>query len=401
MLNWLENTLFPAVLNMSLTASVIILVVLMARLAIKRAPRWCSYALWSVVLFRLLCPVSVSSALSLFNLARAPVSTGRGPITVVNYVQPEQNAWTPGTVVMPGTVEGSGVTEAASPGIAWPDVLLCVWILVAAGMLLWALVAYLSLRVRLWDSRQIGSRVYVSSRIDTAFVSGFAVPRIYLPQGLTERERECVLAHERRHIRRCDHIIKPLAYIALCLHWFNPLVWLAWVLAMRDMETSCDEAAIKTLGQGAKADYAQTLLNMATGRRVSLAVSLSFGDDTKRRIKLISRMKPDKRWIAVLAVVLCVVIIAACAANPSAKKYASVNDYAKEHGFVTESTYTYLTVDGEYDEAGYTSAVMGVPVQVGEVINLASSGTLEAWTYNVGIFLDPEEMSAPSTTSPR
>ena len=396
MLNWLENTLFPAVLNMSLTASVIILVVLIARLALRRAPRVFSYALWSVVLFRLLCPVSVSSALSLFNLAQAPVSTGRGPITVVNYVQPEQNAWTPGTVVMPGTVEGSGVTEGANPGLAWPDVLLCVWILVAAGMLLWALVAYLSLRVRLWDSRQIDSRVYVSARIDTAFVSGFVLPRIYLPQGLTERERECVLAHERRHIRRCDHIIKPLAYIALCLHWFNPLVWLAWVLAMRDMETSCDEAAIKTLGQGAKADYAQTLLNMATGRRVSLAVSLSFGDDTKRRIKLISRMKPDKRWIAVLAAVLCVVIIAACAANPSAKKYASVNDYAKEHGFVTESTYTYLTVDGEYDEAGYTSAVMGVPVQVGEVINLASSGTLEAWTYNVGIFLDPEEMSAPS-----
>ena len=159
MLNWLENTLFPAVLNMSLTASVIILVVLMARLAIKRAPRWCSYALWSVVLFRLLCPVSVSSALSLFNLARAPVSTGRGPITVVNYVQPEQGAWAPGTVVMPRTAESTPAPETVSSGIAWTEVLLCVWCLVVAGMLLWALVAYLSLRVRLWDSRQIGSRV--------------------------------------------------------------------------------------------------------------------------------------------------------------------------------------------------------------------------------------------------
>ena len=304
---------------MSLTASVVVLVVLLARILLRRAPRWCSYALWSVVLFRLLCPVSVGSALSLLNVAHATVSAGTGRITMVNFAgglpQPDRIADVPPAVT---AVPSAGpVAQNVGASVDWLSVLAYVWAGVALAMLVWALVSYLSLRVRLWDSRKLEGRVYVSRRIDTAFVAGFVLPKIYLPANLTERERECVLAHERQHIRRCDHIIKPVAFIALCLHWFNPLVWLSWVLSMHDMESSCDEAALRRLGPGSRADYAQTLLNMATGHSVSLAVSLSFGDDTKRRIKEIAMMKSKKKWVAIASAVLCLAVIAGCGANPA------------------------------------------------------------------------------------
>lgn len=245
---------FLIAVNMSLTASAIILVVVLARLALKRAPRWCSYALWSVVLFRLLCPVSIGSAFSVLNLSRTPVVSAAGRVTAVNYVESipglEPGDVAPAPSLAPSVTAPSGglTPQDVGASVDWIGVLAWLWVIVAAAMLLWALVSYLSLRVRLWDSAVLEGRVRVSRRIDTAFVAGMLRPRIYLPEGLSERERECVLAHERGHIRRGDHLMKPLAYVALCLHWFNPLVWLAWVLAMRDMESSCDEAALRRLG---------------------------------------------------------------------------------------------------------------------------------------------------------
>lgn len=322
---------FLIAVNMSLTASAIILVVVLARLALKRAPRWCSYALWSVVLFRLLCPVSIGSAFSVLNLSRTPVVSGTGRITAVNYVEsipglaPGDVAPAPSLAPSVTAPSGGLTPQDVGASVDWIGVLAWLWVIVAAAMLLWALVSYLSLRVRLWDSAALEGRVRVSRRIDTAFVAGMLRPRIYLPEGLSERERECVLAHERGHIRRGDHLMKPLAYVALCLHWFNPLVWLAWVLAMRDMESSCDEAALRRLGNGARADYAQTLLDMATQRHTALAVSLSFGDDTRRRIKAVAAMRPVRRWITGIAVAVCALVIAGCAANPSASgRYGTV-----------------------------------------------------------------------------
>ncbi len=386
--------LLRQIINMSLTAGAVILVVLLARALLRRAPRWCSYALWSVVLFRLLCPVSISSALSMLNLARAPVSTGSGRITMVDYAgviqQSAQTAQQPADLPV---AAGSGAVQSAPAGPGWQEVLAWVWVCAAAAMLLWALVSYLSLRVRLWDSQHFEGRVYVSKRIGTAFVSGLIRPKIYLPENLSGRERECVLAHERCHIRRGDHLIKPLAYIALCLHWFNPLVWLAWVLAMRDMEASCDEAAIKRLGGASRADYAQTLLNLAAGRGVSLAVSLSFGSDTKHRIKEVAKMKPNKRWISTAAAALCVLIIAGCAANPAPTATPAATPsgepvQADTTASGSESTPLYSDIDAAVIAYGFSrlpytpSGVSGASFvsSFGGIINGAE---LETWTYLV------------------
>ncbi len=402
---------------MSLTASAVVLVVLLARALLRRALRWCSYVLWAVVLFRLLCPVSVGSALSLLNAAHAPVSAGMGRITMVNFAgelpRPDQIADVPPAVThAPST---GPVVQNVSASVNWMDVLAYVWALVALAMLLWALVSYLSLRVRLWDSKQLDGRVYVSRRIDTAFVAGFILPKIYLPANLTERERECVLAHERQHIRRCDHLIKPLAYIALCLHWFNPLVWLAWVLAMRDMESSCDEAALRRMGADSRADYAQTLLNMAAGRNTTIAVSLSFGDDTRRRIKEVANMKSKKKWVEIVSAVLCLAVIAGCGVNPAADptpantpdseagttppasspepmgEWESVNEYVLS---VAKSTKTieYTNANMEPATANVLDARIAVQpigsVGTASVNGLDPNGTLDMTYYNIYYQLD-------------
>lgn len=394
--------LLPVLLNMSITAGLMILVVLLARLLLRRAPRAWSYALWAVVLFRLLCPVSFTSELSLLAAVDAPAQfEPSGQISVISYV-PENIVHDPAPSVqlpVPALNEAINPTlpqgeeqTVADPLEAPVSLLTILWAIVAAGMLLRGLVLYLDLKMRLWRSPKLERGVYVSKRIETAFVAGIIPPRVYLPEGLTEGERECVLAHERCHIRRGDFLIKPLAYIALSLHWFNPLVWLAWVIAMRDMEVSCDEAALRWLGSTRRADYAQTLLNMATGRRTGFGAALAFGDDTKRRIKEVAKLKPAKKWISVLAAVLAIAVIAGCAANPVELASPSPDgegEYADMYEYVDsliEDTVTYRTSDG-IAEAPVLDAYSYV-TRAAQLGGLVPDGKLESFCYSIYYQLD-------------
>ena len=416
--------LLPWLLNMSITAGLMILVVLAARLLLRRAPRAWSYALWAVVLFRLLCPVSFTSEVSLLGAVDAPAQfEPSGQISIISYVpenivhDPEPSVQLPipalNEAINPTLPQGAEQT-VADPLEAPVSLLTILWALVAAGMLLRGLVLYLDLKMRLWRSPKLERGVCVSDRIKTAFVAGIILPRIYLPEGLTERERECVLAHERCHIRRGDFLIKPLAYIALCLHWFNPLVWLAWVVAMRDMEVSCDEAALRRLGSARRADYAQTLLNMATGRRTGFGAALAFGDDTKRRIKEVAKLKPAKKWISVLAAVLALAVIAGCASNPAGPgaepdatpsqttvkgkgMFASVEDMLqlgleRSLGSVTwtaSSVYVFPATDGRIE---------GLQ-KVCEIEGLDPDAVIEGWTYDVWYKLDIDEEEIAMSSS--
>ena len=393
------NTVLPALLNMSLTGSAVICVVIIARFLLKRAPGKYSYALWAAALFRLLCPFSVSSAVSLFNVAKAPASAvvPAGPVTVMDYVPAPvlvdfTAAPAPEATPAPAVTTPGPSAHAAVPGgalISDPmELAALVWLAIAGIFLLAGLVQYLSLRVRLWDSRRLAGRVFLCNNIETAFAVGLLRPRIYLPARLTERERECVLAHERCHIRRGDHIYKLLAYIALSLHWFNPLVWLAWVLAMRDMESSCDEAALRRLGGGARADYAQTLLNLATGRRNGPGTSLAFGDDVKRRIKAMAKARPARRYVSVLAVILAAAVITGCAVNPkgaaetepagqgAAGEYPTAEAYLEAAAAeMTETTVAFA--GGETRSVAVTASRADIDGEVASIEGLDPDGTLE------------------------
>lgn len=307
------QAVFAKILNMSITGSIVIAVVLLARLFLKRAPKIYSYALWAVVLFRLLCPLSITAGLSV--LKPLPVTTTSG-ISAVSY-QPVAQAVRENT---PAPIRQQVVPAQTAQTDTKPSpmqIAAYIWLAGASVMAACSVAQYGILWHRLAEAAPLQGEIYLADRISSPFVMGIFRPRIYLPSSTPMMERRFVVAHERHHIRRGDPVWKLLGYIALCLHWFNPLVWLAFCLAGKDMEMSCDEAVIKRLGEHIRADYSQALLRLATHKRIVSGMPLAFGEgDTKGRVLNMAKWKKPKVWVSVLCVVLCLVILAACALNP-------------------------------------------------------------------------------------
>ncbi len=337
--DFLAYELLPIILNMTLTASIVIVLVLLARLVLRRAPRICSYALWLVVLFRLLCPVSLTADISLMGLLDTPVTEVTAHTSAAAYV-PRDVVHNPGpSVTLPVPGMGEAITEALPQGeeqtVADPleapvAIATIAWLTGTAAMVIYGVVSLLRLHRRLVGAVPLEKEVYLADHIGTPFVLGLFRPKIYLPSALPEGERGYILLHERHHIRRLDHVVKLLAFLALCVHWFNPLVWLTFVLLGRDMEMSCDEAVMKKLGEAVRADYSASLLRLATGRKIIAGAPLAFGEgDTRDRVKNVLRWKQPRLWAVMVGVAVCTVVMAACAVNPSAQRngeYASAED---------------------------------------------------------------------------
>ena len=310
------QAVFAKILNMSITGSIVIAVVLLARLFLKRAPKIYSYALWAVVLFRLLCPLSITAGLSV--LKPIPVTTTPG-ISSVSYQPVQQAVKYSGRTVMEVQQEQMPVQEAEQPkqGVSPMEIAAYLWLAGASMMALYSVAQHLALRHRLAEAVPLREEIYLADSISSPFVMGILRPRIYLTSSTPRPERRFIVAHERHHICRGDPLWKLLGYAALCLHWFNPLVWLAFALAGKDMEMSCDEAVIKRLGEHIRADYSQALLRLATHKRMVSGMPLAFGEgDTKRRVLNMAKWKKPKVWVSILCVALCLVILAACALNP-------------------------------------------------------------------------------------
>ena len=312
--------IFSQILNMSMTGSVVILLVMLARLILKRSPKIFSYALWSVVLFRLLCPVAFTAPISVLDVVEPEQKETSNNTSIVTYIPATVNTQADFIMVQPEEqqVQVESVTEPEEQLQMTPmHAVALVWSAGMAGMMLYSVVQYLGLRRRLVGSVQLKGNIYLADHIDTAFVVGLVQPRIYLPSGVPHKERYFILAHEQHHIRRGDHIIKLLAYLALCIHWFNPLVWLAFVLAGKDMEMSCDEAVIKRLGPDIRADYSASLLRLATHKKILSGMPLAFGEgDTKGRVLNMAKWKKPAKWVVAICMVLCLSIIVICALNP-------------------------------------------------------------------------------------
>ena len=356
MLSWLDGA-FQTVLNMSIAAAVIIAAVLLARLLLRRAPKSFSYALWAVVLFRLLCPVSVSSAVSLLGLLDAPAQENTQYTTVIEYYAPPAalqlsappvSVSAPPAVSEPVTGGGTAGGQAVSAGVGTGETAAIVWALGVCAMLIYGTASYIRLRRRLVGNIALEGNIRLADGINSPFVLGIFRPKIYLPSDICEGERDYIVLHERQHIRRGDHVFKALAFIALSLHWFNPLAWLAFVLAGRDMEMSCDEAVLKKLGEGVRADYSASLLRFAAGRRGALSVPLAFGESgITGRIKNLLRWKRPRAWMSAAAALLCAVVLAACAVNPAADDGPARGEY----GTAEDMAYCFeLVSGGEFED---------------------------------------------------
>ena len=314
------RALFSQILNMSLTGSVVILLVMLVRLMLRGLPKAFSYVLWSVVVFRLLCPVSFTGPISMLNMFHPAVSDVSHNVTTVRFI-PEAPAVSDDFVM--ASTEASAVVPAETVKLEKPqvatsmDAASIVWCLGMAVLAGYSLLQYLRLRSALVGAVRYRRNVYLADHLETAFVLGLLNPKIYLPSNVPIQARKFIISHEWQHIRRGDHIVKLLSFVALCIHWFNPLVWMAFILSGKDMEMSCDEAVIRKMGPDIRADYSEALLRLTAHRQIVPGMPLAFGEgDTKGRVRNIAKWKRPKTFLSVSCILICIVVLVACALNP-------------------------------------------------------------------------------------
>ena len=309
------EAVFIKVLNMSISAGWLILAVMLLRLLLKKAPKWISVVLWGLVGLRLVFPFSLQSVLSLIPSAEV-VSPSIG------YAQhPEINS---GVSVIDNAVNPTlGTSLAATPmnSVNPMQIILylggLVWVGGIVILLLYGLISYLRLRRKVTEAIPYEKNTWLCDQVKTPFILGVFRPRIYLPSGLNEKETAYVLAHERAHLKRKDHLWKPLGFLLLTVYWFNPLVWVAYILLCRDIEAACDEKVISDMAMAEKKAYANALVSCSMQRRLILACPLAFGEvGVKERVKGVLNYRKPAFWIIVAALIACAVIAVCFLTNP-------------------------------------------------------------------------------------
>ena len=307
---------FLKLLNLSISASWLVLAVLVLRLISKRSPKWMNVLLWGIVALRLVLPFSVESALSLIPSAEtvspAVVQFDPAP-TITSGVSVIDNA------VNPSLSEHFAAVPTASvnPLYVWAYLAGWVWLIGLGVMLLYALVSYLRLRRRVSVSLCVRENIYLCDAISSPFILGVVKPRIYLPSGLDEVQRQNVLSHERAHLARRDHWWKPLGFALLAVYWFNPVLWLAYALLCRDIELACDERVIRTMDESAVKTYSTVLLACSMPRKAVITCPLAFGEvGVKERVKNALRYKKPAFWVVAASVAVCVVVAVCFLTNP-------------------------------------------------------------------------------------
>lgn len=304
---------FLQILNMSFTSGIVILLVLAVRLLLRKAPKIYSYALWGVALFRLVCPFSLESVLSLLPAKANPISQD-----IVYAAVPRIDT---GIAIINDTINPALplATPHASvnPLQIWISVGSIIWLAGITALLIYSIFTLVRLQRRLRSAEHLRDNIYLCKSLDTAFVLGILNPKIYLPADLPEVEQEYILLHEQTHIRRFDHVVRIAGFLVLCLHWFNPLVWAAFFISGRDMEMACDEAVIGKLGYEVKKEYSTSLLSLSTGKRIVGGTPLAFGEgDTKSRVKNVLNFKNPRFWVSALAVVVVICATVSLMTNP-------------------------------------------------------------------------------------
>ena len=347
------SDLFISVLNMSITASYVILAVMLLRLVLKGMPKKHPYALWSVVGFRLVCPVSFKSIFSLFSLKPFDMTKAQQmneySLTYIQGTKPIEAAQT--TIGIPAAnsvIQEQILSPPDDNGFRYVLYgLFALWTAGIIALLIYSAVKFIKLKKSLSTSILLEKGVYQSENISSPFIVGIIRPRIYVPSGIDDGYMAYVLAHERYHIKRFDNGIKLIAYFLLVLHWFNPLVWLAFYLMTKDMEMSCDEAVISK-NPDIKKTYSTVLLSFATNKRFPAPSPISFSENgVKARIKNVLHYKKPKKIIQAVAIILCLALLTACAANPKQTvTEESITNAVNELGKVTGSFETNVYTAG-------------------------------------------------------
>ena len=344
---------FTYVLWMSLIATIVIIILLLLRPILKKFPRIFSYLLWGIVLFRLLCPVSFESSISIFHLAGAPFVTAllqpQPPEAVevseetFEYVIVEETVVLPDEKVTQTAVNGEITeeihdyqpTEVMKPPV-WKWLLPVIWIIGVGAVSGYGVGSYISLKKELAGAVKEEDGSYSCDNIKTAFVLGFLFPKVYIPSDLEESKKRFILLHEQTHMKRGDSVFRLLAYMALAIHWFNPFVWIAFHLSEADMELSCDEAVMRNTKEDIRKEYAATLLEIASGKHILFSGFPAFGENqTKERIQAVVNYKKRSVVILVIGCGIVAVLVLVLASNP---KYLLVTETSETHYVEGEDT---------------------------------------------------------------
>ena len=316
--------IFLKLLNLSITASWLILAVLCIRLIFRKIPKWITCLLWGVVAIRLIFPFSIESAFSLQLSAE--------PIRISTMVEGELIPYVPFVDSNIGVVENTvnpllaeafayQETESVAPLQIATEIAGSVWLSGMVVLLIFALVSMIKLRLRVREAVRYKENIYICDAVKSPFILGIIKPRIYLSSALSEEEMDYIIAHERAHLKRKDHLWKPFGYLLLCIYWFNPLCWIAYIMLCKDIELACDEKVIKDMSFGDKKEYSRVLLFCATQRHLVMACPLAFGEvGVKERVKTVLNYKKPTFWITIAAIVVCAIVAICFLTNP-AKEY--------------------------------------------------------------------------------
>lgn len=308
------EALFLKCLNLSISAGWLILAVMVLRQALKKAPKWVSCLLWALVGLRLVVPLSPESALSLVPSAQTvPPTIVTDPVPAISsgllFVNQAVNPLLSGMA--------SSEEAAASPVQRLVSVVAVLWAMGVVLMLAYLLLSYARLYRQTATAVRLRDNVFQSEFVGSPFILGLARPRIYVPYHMEEAALSHVLAHERAHLKRRDHWIKPMAFLVLAVYWFNPLVWAAYVLLCRDIELACDEKVVKNLGEDERKDYSLALLDCAGKRPTVTACPLAFGEvGVKERVARVKRYKKPAFWVSLAALAVCAVVAVCFLTSP-------------------------------------------------------------------------------------
>ncbi len=344
------EAVFLSVMNLSITASYIALAVMLIRLVLKRAPRWISCVMWGMVALRLIMPFTLECVLSLIPSSK-PL-----PDDFIYAAEPQINSGIPyiNSIVNPILSESMAPAElvSANPSQLWSLTFSIVWVIGIIIMLSYAVISYIRLYRRVSDAVKLKDNIYVSEKVDSPFVLGAIRPGIYLPVGMSEEDEMQVIRHERSHLSRLDHLWKPLGFLLLSVHWFNPIMWAAYILLCRDIESACDEKVIKAMGEDEKKAYSYALLNCSIHRRAVTACPLAFGETGVRsRIKRVMNYKKPAFWLIIIAV-CALVILAVCFLTDPLSETPELPDitahsYAVSEVIYQSPVYSFFMIAGE------------------------------------------------------
>ena len=309
------SELFLKIVNMSISASWVVVAVLALRFCLKKAPKWVNVLLWGIVAARMVFPFSIESVLSLI-----PSAETISPTVMMEQTPSVQTGVPALNHVINPVISGSFTPApgaSANPLQIWIPVLTGIWLFGIAALFLYSAVSYWRLHRKVCEAVILRGNIYQSEKVCSPFVLGIIKPKIYLPYHMDSREMDHVIAHEQTHIRRKDHWWKPLGFLLLTIHWFNPLMWLSYILLCRDIELACDEKVIRKMSNEQRADYTQALVACSVDRRLIAACPLAFGEiGVKERVKSVMNYKKPAFWIVLASVIVCAVIAVCFLTNP-------------------------------------------------------------------------------------